>query len=258
MSDYDADTLALIGEPSEAFSDGPLKPKRGRPPGSPNKGKAPPPFLGVPRVRDRGDALERLMRIRRDDLGVGAPTMDMTDTFGGVSVGWLSKVFGMDPTDVKKRLADCPPLHRRKAGYIYDLKVAARFLVKPVFDIQKYLREMKPSELPSQLQKEYWDANLKRQKWEENAGHLWRTEAVLEVLGDTFKLMKFSMQLWADSLERMTGLSIEQKRILVEMVDTLQNEIHEALIVNAAKRKTPNTRGELDDNEGADEVARLV
>ncbi len=202
--------------------------------------------------RRADDVLDRLIAGRRGEDD-GPPTMDMTDVFAGVSVGWLSKVFNMDPSDVKKRLADCPPMHRRKAGYIYSLPVAARYLVKPVFDVQKYLEGMKPSELPPQLQRDYWDSALKRQKWEENARQLWRTEAVMEVFGETFKNIKFAMQLWADNLERMTGLTPQQRELLVGMVDGLQNDIYDRLVAMSRDRQTPPLSGEVEDG-----VAELI
>lgn len=188
--------------------------------------------------------LDRLVRARKDQIDEPV-SMDMSDVFGGVTVSWLAKVFGMDPTTVKQRLADCPPLHRRKAGYVYALPVAARYLVKPVFDVKAYLEKMKPSELPAQLQKDYWDSQLKRQKWEENAGDLWRTSAIMEVLGETFKTIKFSMQLWADNLETITALSPEQRQLLVQMVDGLQNEIHENLVKMSRDKSTPSVKAEL-------------
>jgi hypothetical protein len=175
----------------------------------------------------------------------GEVSFDLKDVHGGVTTAWLAQVFGMDPTTVKKRLADCPPLHRRKAGYTYDLKVAAQYLVKPVFNTHEYLKSMKPSELPSQLQAAYWDAALKRQKWEENAGQLWRTEAVLAVLAEAFQTIKFTMQLWADNLERVTGLTDEQRDVLVKAVDGLQDELHTALVRNAKEKSTPALISEI-------------
>ena len=206
---------------------------------------------------DNGTILDRLVSARRGEDDA-PPSMDMTDTFGGVTVGWLSKVFGMDPSDIKKRLADCPPLHRRKAGYVYSLPVAARYLVKPVFDVRRYIENMKPSELPPQLQRDYWDSALKRQKWEENAGHLWRTESVLEVLGEVFKTIKFSTQLWADNLDRVTGLTPQQRKLLVDMVDGLQNELYEQLVKLSQERQTPSVIGELEAEMQDAEVAELI
>jgi hypothetical protein len=136
----------------------------------------------------------------------------------------------MDPTTIKKKLKDCPPLFRRKAGFVYDLKTAAQYLVVPVFDAENYLKTMKSSELPTHLQDEFWSAQIKRQKWEENAAHLWRTESVIEVLGDVMQNIKFAMQLWPDVVERASGLTQEQRKMLTQMADAMQAEIHKKLL----------------------------
>ena len=193
--------------------------------------------------------LDRIVRERRMDSG--AASLDLADVHSGVTVAWLSQVFGMDPTTVKKRLGDCPPLYRRKAGYVYDVKVAAQYLVKPVFDVKAYLKNMRPSELPSQLQKEYWDAALKRQRWEERAGQLWRTDAVMETFGEVFKSLKFTLQLWADSLERQTGLSADQRKLLIAMVDSLQDELHKSLVGIADRRQTHPVSAEVEEDDDA-------
>lgn len=252
MTFEDPDIAALVGGEPTPVPEGPTRRKfGGRPKGSKNKPKPMPhPFMGMPLSRRAEQAAERIERAaallgshaaqRRDDDPEGVPTMDMTDVFGGVTVGWLSKVFGMDPSTVKKRLADCPPLHRRKAGYTYSLPVACRYLVKPVFDVKKYLEEMSPSELPANLQKEYWDALLKRQTWETRAGHLWPSESVMEVFGETFKTIKFTTQLWADNLQQLTGLTNSQRKILTDAVDGLHKELHERLLEMPKKRQTPS------------------
>lgn len=193
------------------------------------------------------DKLERHVNGRRLDVRDQGdmPSMFVTDAHAGVTVAWLSQVFGMDPSTVKKRLADCPPMSRRKAGYVYALPQAAKYLVKPVFDVQTYLRGMKPSDLPPQLTKEYWDAALKRQLWEERAGDLWRTAKVLEVLSDTFLMMKSTIQLWTEDLERKTGLTAEQRTELVKRTDSLQNEIHQSLVEMKSTRRTTPMQEEI-------------
>lgn len=229
----------------------PVKRGRGRPPGVKNKprvGPLSPHAIVHSHLRESASRLDKRLedhrRERADDHGEAS--LNVTDVHSGVTVGWLAQVFGMDPTTIKKRLADCPPLYRRKAGYVYDLKVAAPYLVKPIFDVNKYLRGMKPSELPPQLTKEYWDAALKRQTWEERAGELWRTSAVMEVFSDTFLTMKSTMQLWTEDLERITGLSDEQRAELVKMIDSLQDEIHRKLVNMQGRRRTPSQRDEIE------------
>lgn len=181
----------------------------------------------------------------QDDLGAVAPAniqnLNVADVMHGVTVGWLSQAFSMDPTTVKKKLRDCPPIHRRKAGFVYDLKQAAPYLVPPVFDVDQYLKTMRPSDLPNQLQEAYWSAMRKRQQWEADAGHLWRTEQVMEVLGEVFKQIKFAIQLWPDEVERAAGLSNEQRVMLTNMGDTLQADIHKRLVTMPETRKTPST-----------------
>lgn len=198
-------------------------------------------------------ALDDLVRKNRISGGStrgmpGSPLVE--DMMAGVTVSWLSQVFGMDPKTVKAKLADCPPLHRRKAGYVYHLPTACRYLIPPAISAENYIKTMKPSDLPASFQQSFWDAALKRQKWEENAGQLWRTEKVREVLGQTFQTIKFTVQLWADTLERETGLSVEQRALLTKMVDSLQEEIYEALVNQAKAGRTGPQRAEIDEMTG--------
>lgn len=173
------------------------------------------------------DKLEQAVAVNRYAKGGNA---DVARVMGGVTVSWLSQVFGMDPSTVKKRLRDCPPLANRKAGYLYDIATASQYLVKPVFDVDEYMKTMKASELPAHLQDTYWSAMNKKQKWEENAGELWRTDKVVAVLGAVFQLVKSSIQLWPETVERAAGLNKEQKKVLLGQCDGLQKEIYEKLL----------------------------
>lgn len=213
---------------------------------------APPPRNG----RAKADILEDLVTTARMRSGGGPMVEDM---MAGVTVSWLAQVFGMDPKTVKAKLADCPPLHRRKAGYVYHLPTACQYLVKPALSPEQYMRNMKPSDLPAAFQQSFWDAALKRQKWEENAGQLWRTEKVRQALGETFQTIKFQLQLWADTLERQTGLTDAQRKLLTTMVDTLQEEIYKGLVEQMSARQTGSQKsemtemlGEEDDDDGSD------
>ena len=170
------------------------------------------------------------------------PSVDLVGTRGGVSVHWLSQVFKMTPENVRRRLGDCPPVATYGKAMRYDVKAAAEYLVDPKIDLEKYLRDMKASDLPASLQKEIWDARLKRQKWEIQAGDLWHTNDVMAVLSSTFSIIKSSVQLWPDTVERQQGITDEQREILIKLGDSLQKEIHEGL-VEAVKEK--NTKSHL-------------
>lgn len=202
--------------------------------------------------RSKDQVLDDLIATRRQARETTGPMVE--DMLKGVTVSWFAQVFGMDPKTVKQRLADCPPLHKRKAGYVYHLPTACRYLVPPALSTEQFVKNMKPSDLPTAFQQTFWDAALKRQKWEENAGQLWRTDRVREVLGQTFQTMKFTMQLWADTLEQQTGLSSEQRLLLTKMVDGLQEEIYKALVEQASKGKTGPQKEELSDMVGTPAV----
>jgi hypothetical protein len=162
----------------------------------------------------------------------------------GVTATWLSQVFNMSPVTVKRKLKECPSIGATKAGFLYDLSTAATYLVKPVFSVKEYFKTMKPEELPAKLQDKYWSALMRRIKYEERAGALWRTERVLFVLGEVFQTIKFSLQLWADTLDRATGLSAEQRELLRGMVDALQDELYTKLRELEKEGKTPSVLGE--------------
>lgn len=161
---------------------------------------------------------------------------NVEQVLGGVTASWLAQAFGMDVKDVKRKLAGCPALvegtdtGRGYQGRLYELKVAAAYLVKPKISATNFLTAVKKAELPATLQQSFWDAMLKRQKYEENAGDLWRTAKIREVLGQTFQQMKFTIQLWADTVEKTTGLTNEQRRILIGMADSLQGDLYAALV----------------------------
>lgn len=168
----------------------------------------------------------------------------------GVTVAFLAQVFRMDPQKVKRKLVNCPVLESRLRGEkqvqnLYDLKTAAEFLIEPKIDPQEFIKRIRKEDLPPAINSAYWDALLKRQKWEENAGELWRTEKITEVLGTMFQTIKFTIQLWADNLERETGLTDEQREVLNRLTDSLQADIFQALSENAKISETRNMRADL-------------
>ncbi len=199
-------------------------------------------------VRRAAQVLEGLVAARKteavapvnDDISV----LGIADVQHGVSIGTLSQIFGMDPTTIRKRLRDCPAILRRKAGYLYDMKVAAQYLVTPVFDIEEYMKTMRPADLPTHLQEAYWSAMRKKQQWEVDARRLWLTEDVVRKFGEVFQHIKFAMQLWPDNVERAIGITPEQRTLLIGMGDALQKEIHEKLIGMQHADSTPSSLGE--------------
>lgn len=200
----------------------------------------------VPTRRQRRASVELTKKTAEKAQG---PSVDLVGTRQGVSVHWLSQVFKMTPENVRRRLADCPPVSVHGKANKYDVKAAAEYLVDPKIDLDRYLRDMKSSDLPASLQKEIWDARLKRQKWEIQAGELWHTSDVMAVLSSTFGIIKSSVQLWPDTVERQTGITDEQRELLIKLGDTLQNEVHEGLLEAAKERSTKPSLASIDDDD---------
>lgn len=177
--------------------------------------------------------------VKKERIGLTEPSVEIDQVMHGVTVGWLAQAFNMNPTLVKEKLRDCPPIHRRKNGFIYQLKLACRYLVPPAFNIEEYLRNMRIDELPLRLQTEFWNAKNKRREYEENTGQLWRTEDVVMVLGEVFQTVKHAAMLLPGNLERTAGLSDHQSKIVTAAVDGLLDEIYTKL---RKMKATPKTR----------------
>lgn len=160
----------------------------------------------------------------------------------GVGVDWLAGAFRMDRRKVRAKLAPVKPIgqHKTPTGTrpVYDLREASAYLSPNIEQIHEAIRNMSASDLPPGLQTDVWDARLKEMKWREQAGELYRAEDVREVFADVFKTIKTTMQLWADALERNGDLPPALRGKIVEMADSLQDQIHSELMKMPAKKQT--------------------
>lgn len=158
-----------------------------------------------------------------------------------VGTSFLANVFKLSNSKVvREKLAECPPIDVDKHGNpLYDFVEAAAHLVPPrgKMFVQR-LRTMKPSELPPQLALAVQKAKNEELTYKQRAGELWRTEAVLEVLGEVFLMMKNTMQLWVETLNDKGNLTKDQYEALSEMVYGLQTEMHDKLVQFSQQRAT--------------------
>lgn len=182
-----------------------------------------------------------------DEKTVALHTADIRTVLNGVSISWLMQAFHMDRMTVKKRLKGLAYKRMERNNQpVYDFVEACQCLVKPVLDITAFIKSLNVRELPPLLQREFWDARTKRQKYLENAGDLWRTSDVREAFADIFKLLKTAMQLWVDSLDRQVTLAPDQHALLVLAVDGLQSDIHKRILDLA---KNGSTRSQISEAE---------
>lgn len=188
-----------------------------------------------------------------ETLAKGRAMQGLADAaLGGVTISFLAQVFAMDHNKVRRKLVNCPVKRRQRRGttqvqHIYDMATAASYLVEPKIDPEDIIKSLRREDLPPSISTAYWDAQLKRQQWEEKAGQLWRTEVISSVIGSMFQTIKFTIQLWADTLERQTGLNEEQRDLLNTLTDELQKQMFDSLRENAKDKMSKPQLAELDD-----------
>lgn len=193
-----------------------------------------------------------------DDLDsiIGAPndkpsdddfSLDMTDIERGVSITWLAYAFHMDKNTVKRRIAPLEPIGKKLGHPVYAIRQAAAYLIQPKVDIADWIKKLRPNDLPPLLQETFWAAALKRQKWEENAGDLWRTDSILDVFGELAMSIKSQVQLWVENVDRNHNISPEIRKAITDQSDNLLAEIHKILIEAPSKKRTENQLSELTD-----------
>ena len=105
----------------------------------------------------------------------------------------------------------------------------------------RWMKNLKTSDMPVQLQDTYWAAMRKRQIWEQHAGDLWKTDDVFEVLSETNKTLKSTVQLWVDNLDTKGDMESETRDKLQAMADALLDDIYQSLIAMPLKRQTPSS-----------------
>lgn len=188
--------------------------------------------------RDRRREMQALLgEAEEDDFGpdesaqLSFSAKDVHKLKNGVSIQWLARAFRMTRHIVEKKLRKCPVAGSGEFGNpLYDLVEAAAYLVEPKVDIKEYLKTAKDDELPERLRESIWNSKLKKQRWEEKAGHLWRTEYIMDRMGEVLANTRQSVQQIPDRVERIAGLSIEQYRIVRNATDEVLNQIYEEIV----------------------------
>jgi hypothetical protein len=214
VGEADVPVKNKVGRPRKDGSTDPRPPKPKRPPGRPRKEVSASQQAPVP----------------DDDDGVESATLSSKDVseflLYGVSVQQLCRIFRMTRQGVENKLRNLRPIELGSHGNpVYDLADAASYLIDPAIDIEEYLRGIKPEKLPDHLRETFWNAKLKRQRYEENAGDLWRTKKVMEVVGELLLDFSNKLNLIPDLVERQTGFSPEQYRLVRAIVDGIREEM---------------------------------
>lgn len=151
--------------------------------------------------------------------------------YSGVTMYDLEQFFEVGKRTVQRRVGNIAAAGDRRGHPIWKMKDVAGLFCKPVGRMEEFIRSAKASDMPPELQKEYWNGQIAKQKFHQLEGNLWGTERVMQVVAELVKLVRTSVLLLPDEMERQGGLSSDQ-RVLVEqsidvMLQTLRRTVQE-------------------------------
>lgn len=173
----------------------------------------------------------------------------------GGPVNTIATIFAVDAETVRRAVSKnrIPCIVNADGHELYSIRDCAPFLVdiSQVVDVEAILRSTSLKKLPPELTKNYWDAYNARKKALEDDKRLWRTEAVMEVFLETFKVLRQSVNQFTDTISDRTEMTEKQRVLTVEMCDGLLASMREKLI-EQFELYSPNNEerySESDDND---------
>lgn len=151
--------------------------------------------------------------------------------YKGCTISQMQQILGIDRRLLTSKIEEnnLKPAGTSKGYPIYLLKEVMPYVVKPAYDVETYLSRMNPQDLPKHLSKEFWAGQRSKQEFQLKNGDLWPTVKVVEVAGKFFKLVKNTIRLTVDTVERRVELTKEQREIIVRMMDGMLIELSRAI-----------------------------
>lgn len=175
----------------------------------------------------------------RDRIAAAEVTSDLLAT-GEATIAQIAQLFETDAKTLPRRLKGIKPSGRRSSYATYKIKEVAARIVKPGYSIEEYIRRMHPNEMPVGLMKEFWAGQKSRQSYERDAGDLYRTSEVVAAFSKALADARTSIQLFIDGIERETGITDPQRKVLRRRTDALIDDLRIAL-VGAFENYEPST-----------------
>lgn len=138
---------------------------------------------------------------------------------GEATLSQIAQLFETDAKTLPQRLKGIIPSGKRNGYKVYNIRQAASRLVQPGYEIEEFIRQMSPQELPPLLQKEYWNGQRARTAYEKEIGNLWPTDEVVAMAAVLQQGIRQTMLLIVDDLEREEGLTDGQRKTFRRITD---------------------------------------
>lgn len=145
-------------------------------------------------------------------------TSELVET-GEATMSQIAKLFGTDAKTLPQRMKGIVSVGRRNGYKVYNIAEAASRLVKPGYEIEQYIRQMSPQELPPLLNKEFWNGQRARTAFEKEMGNLWPTADVVELLGVTGQGIRQVLLLAVDDVDREESFTDGQRKVFRRIID---------------------------------------
>lgn len=160
--------------------------------------------------------------------------------YDGANLSELTSLFGMDHRVLVEKLhkGGCKPCGKRNGADIYSVRDVAPYIVRPAYDIEQYIKRMHHNDLPKHLTKEFWAGLKSRQDYEHREGNLWETARVISVIGGLLKLVKMSVRLMGDAVDRQAELTPRQRQIIKSQCDGMLEELYRTVMETFKKQPT--------------------
>lgn len=187
---------------------------------------------------------------------MGKQSSDVTSELlatGEATMSQIAQLFETDAKTLPQRMKGVVPSGRRAGYRVYKIADAAARLVKPGYEIEEYIRQMSPQELPALLQKEFWNGQRARVAYEREMGNLWPTEDVIALFAVLQQGIRQTMLLVVDDIDREEGLTDGQRKVFRRISDQAVTKFKEDL-TEAFKDYYANRP----DDRGQATVKRLV
>lgn len=150
--------------------------------------------------------------------------------FQGANITQIAKLFRMERRDVTPKILDVAPCGQRGGYPVYYIHEVAPHLVKPIYDVETYLKRMHPNDLPKGLTKEFWSGMRAKQEYDKAAGNLWATDEVIDTMSEAFKMLRMAILLAGDTVEREMVFTTEQREKLRVIMDGALNDCANRLV----------------------------
>lgn len=168
----------------------------------------------------------------------------------GVTIKQGGIVFHIHNTELGNlvRKADLKPSGQRSGADIYTLKDLASVCVPPIWTDEQWEEVLHKGHFPASLKKDFWAAKKARLEYLINAGEYWHTDDVIAAVSELNKNFAMGVRLIPDTLDRLTSLTVEQRKQVTELLDEVMQGVAKTIAETfgeKAKRERIERREEL-------------